>query len=378
MRKLRNVLFACLLLLGAGAFSTITGNMVNAAETETSQNQVEDKSEYYVKALLPDNQISDQTYFDLKMKPGESQRLKVRIYNKSDKEIEVEILANKAVTSDFGVIDYSQQREEKIEKTEESSSVPDFYEISEVEEPRLKIPAGSSVVASVKVTMPKEEFDGTVLGGIYFRKLRAEEINETSKESSETNNQESMSIKNVYSYAIGVKLSETDKEVIPDFRYQEVKLGAYNYQAAIIHTIENIEPEIAKGLKMSVSIYNLGTGEQVLNEEYTSVSFAPNSIMNYPMMLKGRQLDSGRYKSVLKLEQKQGEHVWEYEKEFEITKKDKKAVANNYTVDNKLAWWVYVLIALVVVFALATFGLIGYIVQKKHSDERERDGYGDE
>lgn len=45
---------------------------------------------YYVRAVLPDNQISNNlSYFDLRMQPGQSQTLEVEVVNESDKVITV-------------------------------------------------------------------------------------------------------------------------------------------------------------------------------------------------------------------------------------------------------------------------------------------------
>ena len=61
---------------------------------------------YYVRAVLPDNQISNNlSYFDLRMQPGQSQTLEVEVVNESDKVITVDLAAVSASTNRNGIIE---------------------------------------------------------------------------------------------------------------------------------------------------------------------------------------------------------------------------------------------------------------------------------
>lgn len=63
---------------------------------------------FAVNAVIPENQVDkNQTYFDLKMEPGQKQTLQVQMKNDTDKEVVVETHANTAITNSNGITDYS-------------------------------------------------------------------------------------------------------------------------------------------------------------------------------------------------------------------------------------------------------------------------------
>ena len=63
---------------------------------------------FAVTAVIPENQIDkNQTYFDLKMQPGQKQTIQVQMKNDTNKEVVVESFANTAITNSNGITDYS-------------------------------------------------------------------------------------------------------------------------------------------------------------------------------------------------------------------------------------------------------------------------------
>lgn len=63
---------------------------------------------FAVTAVIPENQIDkSQTYFDLKMQPGQKQTIQVQMKNDTNKEVVVESFANTAITNSNGITDYS-------------------------------------------------------------------------------------------------------------------------------------------------------------------------------------------------------------------------------------------------------------------------------
>ncbi|RJZ17286.1 hypothetical protein DYZ49_00463 [Listeria monocytogenes] len=87
MKKICAIIFACIL-----AILCFPGQQAYATEN----------SSFSVKAILPDNQASSVTYFDLQMNPKQKQTLKVEITNHSKEEITVNCVANTAVTNEMG------------------------------------------------------------------------------------------------------------------------------------------------------------------------------------------------------------------------------------------------------------------------------------
>ncbi len=118
---------------------------------------------FAVTAVIPENQIDkNQSYFDLKMKPGQKQTLQVQMKNDTDKDVIVETYANTAITNSNGIVDYST----KNPKFDSTLKFP-FSKIAKVQK-ETKIPAKSTVTLDVNVEMPNEPFDGVILGGTVF------------------------------------------------------------------------------------------------------------------------------------------------------------------------------------------------------------------
>ncbi len=131
---------------------------------------------FAVTAVIPENQVDkNQTYFDLKMEPGQKQTLQVQMKNDTDKEVVVETHANAAITNSNGITDYS-----VIDPQLDSTLKIPFSKIAKVQK-ETKIPAKSTVTLDVNIEMPNESFDGVILGGLYFK----EKENEKEKGKSE-------------------------------------------------------------------------------------------------------------------------------------------------------------------------------------------------
>ena len=62
---------------------------------------------FSVKAILPENQASKASYFDILMAPGQEQTLSVELSNSTDKTVTVEQGLASATTNLNGVVEYS-------------------------------------------------------------------------------------------------------------------------------------------------------------------------------------------------------------------------------------------------------------------------------
>lgn len=232
-----------------------------AAQAATAENTGD--IGFYVKAKLPENQLDkDLTYFDLRVSPDESQTLEVEVVNETNEEITVDIDAISASTNRNGIIDY------KTPNVRDETLANPFSELAAVEDEALSVPANGSAVARVTVTLPNDEYEGVVLGGLVF----------TRRPDAQVQSAEGMSLKNLYSYVIGVKLSENDTPVSPDFELAGIQGETVNYQAALVHSIRNKNAAIAKGINLHVVLKN-EAGEVVGKAEHTGIDMAPNSVM---------------------------------------------------------------------------------------------------
>ncbi|EUJ30295.1 hypothetical protein MFLO_10748 [Listeria floridensis FSL S10-1187] len=118
---------------------------------------------FAVQAIIPSNQVDKtQTYFDLRMKPGQKQDIEVELRNDTKRAVTIEIQANRSITNDNGVVEYNNSTKKK-----DPSLKVDFNEIAKVQKEATLKP-GTSQRVKVHLKMPQEKFDGIVLGGLYF------------------------------------------------------------------------------------------------------------------------------------------------------------------------------------------------------------------
>lgn len=260
---------------------------------------------YSVQGVLPENQVNPNvSYFDIEMEQGQEQELEVIVYNSSDEDITVEVSNNSAVTNSNGLIVYDGLPEG--EELHESMTHP-FSEISSIESPTVDVAAGEQETVTVKVEAPGEEFDGVILGGLYF-----------SLEPTEAEDEESVMIQNRYSYALAVQITEegNDNASEPNMEMLEVDPGIINYRTGLQTEFVNTSPMIV-GLEIEGSVYEAGEEEPLYTRTEEDFTVAPNSKFNFPVMYDNQRLEAGDY--VFRASASNGEETWEFEEEFEVT-----------------------------------------------------------
>ncbi|WP_218775510.1 DUF916 and DUF3324 domain-containing protein [Oceanobacillus senegalensis] len=308
---------------------------------------------YSVRAIIPENQLDkNQTYFDLRMKPGQEQEIHVEVYNRSKEEAQFMIHITNAKTNRNGIIDYTNTTQTEWDET----LIYPMTEIASIDEQRFRIPAGESNVIPITLQMPEEAFDGMILGGIYLEKVTNEETAE----------KQAVQIKNKYSYVIGLKLTETDVEVEPELHVKKVEPGLVNYRTAIIATIQNSKPVIVDNLMLEATVLD-ASGKEVNQTKVEDYRMAPNSTMDFTIDWNYQDFDPGTY--TLKLHAKTGEHSWNWEEAFEIEKDEiqdinKKAIKETEIDQDDSNVTTYIIIGLIgVIFIL--IGVIVYLVRSR-------------
>lgn len=260
---------------------------------------------YSVQAILPDNQQdSNVTYFDLLMEPNQEQDIQVEIFNTTNEDAVIKVAVTNAVSNRNGVIDYT-----NTEAEVDSSLATPLTEIAVVESPTVSIPAASSKIVTVHLEMPPEEFDGIILGGLYFEKQPTEDETQS----------EGVSIENRYSYVIGVQLSETDTVIAPDLQLKNVGPGLANGRTALIAEIQNTEPVILRNLDITTAVYD-EHNELIRSVKSEDYSMAPNSTMDYTIDWENQKIEGGEY--IVNLHATNGQREWTWEKRFFVEKQE--------------------------------------------------------
>lgn len=261
---------------------------------------------FAVRALLPDNQLdNDISYFYLDVKPGQTQSLHVQVVNRGDEDIEVALEANTAFTNRNGIIEYTASHER------DDSLVVDFSQCVFIGQPILTVPKQGSATAEFLLTMPEQPFEGDVLGGLRFTKLPpAKDDHAKLDDGEETQAPAGMSIQNVYTYAIAVRLSENvaapqsepRPTLAPRFELMDAEVGELAGLPILTMRIRNPQPLIAKEVSLQAHIYPQGASEPVLSFAQTQLAMAPNSVMPYTRYLEPDEvLPAGPYRVELEL-----------------------------------------------------------------------------
>ncbi|RKQ31520.1 DUF916 and DUF3324 domain-containing protein [Oceanobacillus halophilus] len=256
---------------------------------------------YSIRAIIPENQIDKkQTYFDLWMEPEQEQEIFVDIFNSSNEDAEFSVQVTNATTNRNGLIDYS-----NVDAIADDSLAYPMTDIAAVRDEVIHVPAGKSRTFPITLVMPKEEFDGIILGGIHVEKVMEEEADDT----------QGVQLKNKYAYVLGLQLRETDTEMEPNLHLKDVRPDLVNYRTAIIATIQNSEPVIVNNLNVTATVHD-SSGEELKTVQAENYRMAPNSTMDFPIDWDNKGFDPGLYSLTI---QASAEHQeWEWEESFEI------------------------------------------------------------
>lgn len=296
---------------------------------------------YSVRAIIPENQVDkNQTYFDLLMKPKQKQVIQVEIYNSGNEDIDIDVHITNPSSNRNGLIDYS-NTDTIVDK---SLKVP-ITNVASIKESTVRVPAKNSKIIPIQLEMPEAEYKGMILGGIYFEKRLGKD--DTKK----------VQITNKMAYVIGLKLTESNTEVVPNLQLKSVKPGLVNYHTAVIANIQNSAPVIVDHLSLKAKVYN-SSGKEINQVDVENYRMAPNSNMDFVIDWKNQKLNPGKY--TLKLYADTGKQNWNWEQAFEIPAKDAKSL-NREAVDliKDYTWYVVIgfsfiiLVLLYIIYRLA-------------------------
>lgn len=323
--------------------------------------QAAESMAYSVKANIPENQINKtSTYFDLKMEPNQKQEITLTVSNSSDQQTTILISPNVAMTNQNGVIDYSQSKS----KLDSSLKIPLTSIISKAQEVTLA-PKETKQVPFV-LQMPAEKFDGLILGGFYISKK--EDASQTKDE------EKDVQIKNKYSYVIGIQIRENTNEVKPVMELNNIKPALLNYRTAVTANLQNTQATIMKDLSVDAKVMKKGSSTILHQTKKENLSMAPNSNFDFPINWDNQSLDPGKY--TLQLTAKTDEDEWKFEKDFEITAKNSKALNDEaIELEKSEVNWLIVIGGVVGGFLILIL-LIGYFIyrhnKKKAAEKRAR------
>lgn len=344
MKKLTLIIPAAVLLLASIFFLWPGASVLAADETNDIG--------FYVRARLPQNQLDDQlTYFDLRVAPGAVQTLEVEVVNETDEAMIIDLSAVSASTNRNGVIDYKTPDIRDV-----SLKVP-FAEIASLENNALTLPARSTQTARITISLPPETFDGVVLGGLSFtRRPAADQA------------QGAANVQNAYSYVVGVKLSETEAVVTPEFELDKISGELINYQGAFVHGLRNKNAAIAKGVSLSAAVKN-AKGEVVAEVKEKTIDMAPNSLMPLALTPLGGTLNPGDYISEITMSHEG--RSWSWQESFTIGSVDARSISEASVGQTRTFPLQTLLLVLLTLAAVTIVTLLILLLRRRKAEEKE-------
>lgn len=343
--------FSGVLLGGLGLFN-------KSVEAKSPANNIG----YSVQSIQSDKQVKaslKQSYFDLKLDAKEKETISVKIFNSSDKALKIRNAVYTASTNDNGQLEYAKELAKK--NIDKSMKYP-LASLTKLDSGSVvTVPAKGSKIVKATITMPKDSFNGVLLGSWYFEKV--------DNSTKETNNKKGISISNAYSYAIGIKILEK-KTVEPNMNLLSVKAGMRNYRKGVFPVFQNDKAVIIPKLTIKSEIMKKGSTNVLENTTLKNLSMAPNSNFKFPMLYDKGQLEAGDY--TLKAVATSGKNTWKFNKNFTITNDDaskynKDAIGDPQKATNPL-WYVALGLGLAILVILIFF-LIKRYVDKKKADK---------
>lgn len=260
---------------------------------------------------------------------------------------------NYASTNRTGVIDYTKNDLTKKDKSLEYP-LPELAKIPD-DQKLLTIPVNGKKTVQVMIEMPAESIDGVVLGAVEFKK----------KNTKETKKTKGVSLKNEYSYIVGMQLAESDKQVKPHMNLLSIKPALLNYHTAIVANLQNDQPVILENLSIDAKVYQQNSDKLLYQTKKANMKMAPNSNFDFGIDLENQPLKAGKYR--LKMTATNGVETWTWDEAFTIGKEGQSLNKEAVNLE-KTNTWLYVAIAAGVVL----IALIIILVIRKRRQNQEK------
>ena len=283
------------------------------------------------------------SYYDLKLQPGQTTTLAVKVTNTSTQKITVYTNVATATTNPNGVVEYQPAAAGKNIDLPANAS-----QLMTTSAPKLTLAKGMSKIVTFKVKMPTAKYDGIVVGGLSFLKKAAPQQSKGA-----------MAIKNQYAYSVAVVLHgerTLTKNRVTLGKINATQNNGYNQ---ISLALQNRTAAFLNQVKTDVHIYRRGSQRVRYQQSDQHGQMAPNSIYELPLRVGRDALKPGKYTAKLAVTSKK-QH-WTFTKDFEITRDRAKQLNKTAVIEQHTNWRLWLSLGLVVVLLL----LVAWYIHRK-------------
>lgn len=292
---------------------------------------------FSVRTMTPESQFGDDKgYFDVELQPGETEELTLVVKNVRNIPIDLSITAHTAYTNINGVVEYGGETDQP-----DPTLKVEMKDLLDVEDEPIRLEAGEEKRIVTTLTMPQDEVEGLLAGGLQLSEVAQEEEEEDSED-------KGMQIINSFSYVIGVVASnDRTQTIVPELALLDVFADQINYRNAFSATIQNFLPTFVNELSVEASIRREGSDTILYRASEEMMQMAPNSNFNFPISLNGERFRSGTY--VLNMTARSGEHEWTWEETFDVTADEARRLNQSDVSVKDTNWWLISAIVLIVI-----------------------------
>lgn len=292
---------------------------------------------FSVRTITPESQFGDDKgYFDVELQPGETEELTLVVKNVRNIPIDLSITAHTAYTNINGVVEYGGETDQP-----DPTLKVEMKDLLDVEDEPIRLEAGEEKRIVTTLTMPQDEVEGLLAGGLQLSEVTQEEEEEDSED-------KGMQIINSFSYVIGVVASnDRTQTIVPELALLDVFADQINYRNAFSATIQNFLPTFVNELSVEASIRREGSDTILYRASEEMMQMAPNSNFNFPISLNGERFRSGTY--VLNMTARSGEHEWTWEETFDVTADEARRLNQSDVSVKDTNWWLIAAIVLIVI-----------------------------
>lgn len=346
--KRRKSLILLILLL----VSIVLSPTVFAVDESSIVNEVG----YIYEIQFPENQIEESGALKLKMTPGQTQTIPVKIRNLGSEELVLELSLNGARTNGGGGLEYGPSKFNK-----DSSMKFDLPDLAKIPE-EITVAAKDEGFFDIKIEMPEIPFDGIVTGGVQLQSK-----NQPGAEG------ETTTIVNKIAYLFGMTLQMTEKALEPKLELKKVYPELENYRNAIFLDVSNLQAMKIDGVTLDVEIMKQGSKDVSYSSKKNNMEMAPNTLMSYPVSLGGAPMEAGNYTAHVLASAQGGE--WEWDKDFTITKEQADQFNQedvNLVQEKGIEWkWIALIVGVGIVTVGVGAGIKGLIKKERAANKKK-------
>ena len=341
-----------------------------------------DSANFSITPKVGENQVGQNLgYFNLLLKPNQSQNLEFTLYNNSNQTIKVQTTFGTAFTSRSGNVGYTPD----LVKPDPSLKInlKDYVKLPQT----VSLKAKTSTTLTATVTMPNQTFKGVIAGGFNFEDISTQGSTEQTS---------GVSITNRYRYVIGLLLQNSTEKVKPTLALGKVAPDQVNERNVILAHLTNQAPAYLMQMNTSATVTKLDDPSIKYTYDNAMMEMAPNSnfdltipvsiqgVLNgktsnplkpgkyhLSMTVYGEKSPEGSYQTMVNNQVTKYDYKWTFDKDFTITGQRASALnAKDATIDHKakIDWLLVLGLAVIIILLLL---IIFLLVKRRKKEDKD-------